>query len=164
MSIRIRCLALLTVLAVTVQAQDWWEGFAPWGVDGRVYTVTVHGGDLYAAGDFWRAGGEECHNVARWDGVRWRPVGGGTNALVNVLLSTETALLMGGHFTEVDGVPALRAAKREGGFWYQLGDGFDDAVQDMIMMDATLVAGGHFDASGGAVSYTHLTLPTTPYV
>jgi len=132
--------------------ESWWEGFAPWGVDGRVYTLAVHGGDLFVAGEFVEAGGETCHNVARWDGVRWRPVGAGTDGLVNVLLPLETALMMGGHFTEVDGVPALRTAKYQGGFWYQLGDGFNDAVQDMVMQDATLVACGHFDESGSVAT------------
>ncbi len=150
--ILVAAIALLAASPSRAGDEDWWEGFAPWGVEGRVYTAVVHAGDLFVAGDFQWAGGQPCNNVARWDGVRWRPVDGGVDGLVNVLLSTETALLAGGHFTTAGGDPALRAARYEGGAWTQLGDGFDAAVQTLLMKDATLVAGGHFEQSGAVVT------------
>ncbi|MBU2501815.1 T9SS type A sorting domain-containing protein [bacterium] len=128
--------------------ENWWEGFSPWGIEGRVYSVVVHGGQVYAGGSFQTAGGEPAANIARWDGVRWRPVGEGLDGMVNVLISGTSALLAGGVFTQAGGTPAANVARFEGGFWYPLGNGLDAQVQDLYFEDGTLVACGHFDQSG----------------
>src|SRR5690606_37775835 len=62
---------------------------APPGRSPTVRAMAVYddgrGPALYVAGTFNSAGGKECWNIARWDGVEWEPVGPGLATTVNAL-------------------------------------------------------------------------------
>ena len=68
-----------------------------------VHTLAVHDGQLYAAGSFTKGNTTTINQVARWDGVRWEPVGSGvmgadvSEALA--LASYHGELCVGGNFS-----------------------------------------------------------------
>jgi len=94
-----------------------------------VIALTVHddgtGASLYAGGNFLTAGGVTSNSVAKWDGTRWSPLGGGMAgghpffgpyvfALVSfddVTVPELNGLYAGGWFSAAGGVPADNIAK-----------------------------------------------------
>lgn len=75
------------------------------------------GPQLVAGGTFGASGGQSATNIARWDGIAWKPYGSGPNAGVQALtawdegLSLGESLFAGGFFTSVGGVAANRIAR-----------------------------------------------------
>jgi hypothetical protein len=137
-----------------------WSGLGA-GVDGEVLDLEVHddgtGAALYAAGNFFNAGGTAARGLARWNGSAWSAVGGSLNGGANALTSfddgTGVALYVGGQFTLAGGVPAMRVAKWAGGAWTALGAGMNNTVTCLAVFDAGLgpriVAGGLFTSADG---------------
>ena len=48
---------------------------------GEVFAMLGVGSDLYVTGQFETAGGVAAANIARWDGARWSPLGGGIQGI-----------------------------------------------------------------------------------
>jgi len=120
--------------------------------------ASVEGPDgmWYVGGAFEKADGFTVNNVARWDGLAWRPLGGGMNGTVRSLVfDAHGVLYAGGDFTKAGGVDALRVAKWDGVQWQPLGAGMNDTVHDLVMApDGSLCAGGKFTTAGGRdISY-----------
>ncbi|NTW50251.1 MAG: hypothetical protein HGB19_11095, partial [Chlorobiales bacterium] len=44
-----------------------------------VYAIAVSGSDAYVGGAFTMAGGVTVNHIAKWDGIRWLPLGLGLN-------------------------------------------------------------------------------------
>ncbi|MBI5363513.1 MAG: hypothetical protein HZA53_10075 [Planctomycetes bacterium] len=120
------------------------------------------GPQFFAGGSFTQAGGVLGGNIARWDGTRWQPMGGGiewpgsTVSGVYALLGFDegagTALYAGGLFTQAGGATAYDLARWNGTNWSALGNGFDDEVRALVAHDdgtgAELYAGGRFRYEG----------------
>ncbi len=67
--------------------------------DGTVNARAVSGTDVYAVGYFTAAGGVTAHNIAKWDGYAWSPLGSGVevwNATAIAVLGTD--VIVGGHY------------------------------------------------------------------
>jgi len=100
---------------------------APAGRSATVNALAVYddgrGPALYVAGSFNSAGGKECWNIARWDGVEWEPVGPGLATTVESLCVFDEdgpgpkppALFAGGQFSRVRG--GERGSMRGIGRW-----------------------------------------------
>ena len=89
---------------------------------------------LVAGGLFSQAGGYPASNIARWNGVDWRPLGSGFSGApgggqVNDLAvwddGSGPALHAAGDFTVASGISARRIAKWDGSSWVPLGTGLD---------------------------------------
>ena len=85
---------------------------------------------LYAGGDFTTAGGIEASHIAKWDGVKWSPVGGGTEGVYNSVRAllvhndgSGPALYAGGSFASAGGVTVNGIARWNGSEWSALGAG-----------------------------------------
>ena len=115
-------------------------------------------GDVYAGGQFNRAGGNPAYHVARWDGGTWHSLGiaGGLNSGVRAINISPDGLsvYVGGAFTDEFGATAdnfLRVAVYDvtTNRFEALGDGFDDEVYSVILSESGLLyAGGDFTLSG----------------
>lgn len=106
-----------------------------------VSAVSVLGGELIAAGGFTRIGGEEIANVARWDGVMWRPMGAGlSGGRVLALAQHDGELVAGGTFTASGGETAAYAARWTGENWGPLGGGPPFPVRQLASADGLLYA------------------------
>jgi hypothetical protein len=116
---------------------------------------------LYAGGWFAYIDGQWCKYIARWDGVRWWPVGGGMNDFVIELTvwdpddaGPETPLLIAaGTFREAGGLTAEHIASWNGKKWGALGGGVNGPVNGLAVFGANvLYAGGDFTTAGGSPS------------
>ena len=114
----------------------------------NVYALTVHDGELIAAGAFTSIGGVAANQIAAWDGIQWRSLGDGLDATVYALQSFGDDLYVAGRFTTAGGVPAERVARWDGSAWHALGDGLDNYVWALASFQGEIYAGGWFTASG----------------
>ena len=120
-------------------------------------------GDVFAGGDFTRAGGGDANRVARWNGSGWSSLGtglaNGTNAQVNALaVAANGDVYAGGFFNQAGGVLANGVARWNGSAWGSLGtgaaNGFITGVVYALAMASTgdVYAGGNFSYAGGVVA------------
>ncbi len=77
-----------------------------------VFSLAVHGNDVYAGGLFIKAGGVVVNRIAKWDGTNWSALGSGVNSneyFTNVfaLAVGSGELYAGGTFTTAGGKPSL---------------------------------------------------------
>ncbi|MCH8822292.1 MAG: hypothetical protein IH984_02175 [Planctomycetes bacterium] len=92
---------------------------------------------LYVGGSFTEAGGAEALHVAKWNGLEWSPVGGGTDDAVNNLAVFDAgsgegpALYATGIFLHAGGVSAQTIARWDGKEWSQLGGGINGLPQTL---------------------------------
>ncbi len=89
---------------------------------GTVHAVTAYNGELIAGGDFYTAGGVSCHNIARWDGNVWQPLGLGLydpyhGSNVSALTVYAGDLIAGGGFSNSGGVECNNIARWDGSVW-----------------------------------------------
>jgi trimeric autotransporter adhesin len=153
---------------VTVNKIARWDGVS-WsalgsGMSGGLFDTNVQAlallpnGDLVAGGNFSAAGGVVAHNIARWDGLNWSPLGSGVTiaipsppsvAALSVLPNGD--LLAGGAFTTAGGVAANYVARWNGSTWSPVDAGMDRAVRGFLAMpNGDRVASGSFSLAGAA--------------
>lgn len=135
------------------------------GVDGGVAAIALYdsgsGPEVYVGGSFSSSGGVQgTARLARWDGVHWKPVGGGPDASVAAMTTMDDgsgeALFVAGFFSSVGGVAGTsQIARWNGAVWTPLATGISGigGVRCLEEYDAgsgpMLVAGGNFVAAGG---------------
>ena len=165
----------ITAGGVPVNSIAKWDGSEwsalsePSGVTRQVHALTAFddgdGSMLYAAGNFFTAGGVSVNRIAKWDGSAWSalsgPSGVGMNNIVYSLAvfddGSGKVLYAGGPFTTAGGVTVNHIAKWDGTEWSVLsgpsGIGMDSSVVAMAVFDDgtgdALYAGGQFPTAGG---------------
>lgn len=114
----------------------------PLGIPPWAHALCVHddgsGTALFATGRFTHAGGVAANSIARWDGVRWSPLGAGLQwqqpltpglavgegvALLSFDDGSGPALYVTGVFTHAGGVERPMVARWSRGTWSQPGEG-----------------------------------------
>lgn len=149
------CSAGISVTANCPINDRWDAGFTGKGLNGKVSALVVDGsGNLYAGGDFTKAGGVTVNYIARWNGAGWSALGSGMNGPVSALaVDSNSALYAGGAFTRAGGIAVNNIAKWNGSSWSALGSGTNGAV-NALAVDVTgnLYAGGVFTTAGGISS------------
>ena len=93
------------------------------GPDGPVRALAVRGDELFAGGDFHTAGGEKSQGIARWDGHRWRSMGGGVDGSVRAIVVSGKDVYVGGEFARAGGVEVNAIARWDGRSFSPLGSG-----------------------------------------
>lgn len=125
---------------------------------GTVFALAFSGGNLYAAGDFETAGGNEAINIAKWDGQTWSAIGTRENSLstVRALAARGNQLFAAGDFKHNKGVLVNYIAQWDGINWNPMGSGIGgsfERVNCMVMdEDNTLYVGGTFVTAGGVTA------------
>ncbi len=129
-----------------------------------VYALAVDAdGDVYAGGWFNQAGtGENAiavSNLAVWDGSAWSDVGGGAQGGVTVIHLTDSALFVGGTFTQTGSTAVNNIARYDfaDSRWDALGGGVTwdsnyaivNAIECVTGDCSHLYVGGAFDTAGG---------------
>jgi hypothetical protein len=126
------------------------------GLDGSVWALATDGSNVYAGGEFARAGTVAANRIAMWNGSAWSPIGSGllgTSGIwgsVRCLLWNGTDLYAAGNFATAGGSPAANIAKWNGSVWNPLGSGVNATVLALAWDGANLYAGGGFTMAGGA--------------
>ncbi|MES2765955.1 MAG: T9SS type A sorting domain-containing protein [Bacteroidota bacterium] len=124
----------------------------------RVNAIVVDStGDLYAGGDFYKAGGLPAEGIAKWNGTDWSSLGTGVDGQVLVLKIFNGKLFVGGEFINAGGQQVNCIAIWDGSQWQGFGQGmlktgghtFTTSVRDMAMYKGELYAAGVFDYADG---------------
>lgn len=95
---------------------------------------------------------QRIDRIARFDGVRWRPLGKGVDGAVRAVLEWNGSLYVGGHFRVAGGMPASSIARWDGSRWHPVGAGFDGHVHALAVYRGQLHAAGDFGKSGNQVA------------
>jgi trimeric autotransporter adhesin len=113
------------------------------GMNHMVRALTVHNGELIAAGFFTSAGGEAANHVARWNGTAWSPIGSGLpDAMIALTVHN-------GNLIAASGAGVHRW---NGTSWQQLGPTI--SVESLAVYNNELIAGGPFRiVSGGPANH-----------
>jgi len=133
---------------------DKWDGTQWTSVGGGtngyegVNAMTFMGNDLYAGGDFTKAGTDSAKYIAKWDGTHWSPLGSGMDGQVRALLVAGNDLIAGGDFTMAGGSPAHYIARWDGIQWTEFGGGMDNWVRSLTLINGEIYAGGGFTKAG----------------
>lgn len=129
-----------------------------------VYALAVDaGGNVYVGGWFTQAGVDEgavaVSNLAVWNGSAWSDVGGGAQGSVVTLRLTDSALFVGGTFTQTGSTAVNNIARYDfiGSQWDALGGGVTwdsyyaivNAIECINGDCSHLYVGGAFDKAGG---------------
>lgn len=131
------------------------------GADGPIFTMALHGDDLYIGGDFANAGGVAALRVARYNrkSERWSSLGtgiSGSGAFVRALAVTSTGdLYVGGIFEQAGGIPARGIARWNGTAWSAVSGGVDGTTPYVFAlqeMNDDILVGGAFSTAGGLPS------------
>ncbi|MCC6660825.1 MAG: hypothetical protein IT437_08060 [Phycisphaerales bacterium] len=118
---------------------------------------------LHAGGGFFEPF-SSARGVARWDGLFWVPLGGGTDRVVYALREfdddgpgpIQPALYAGGTLTAAGGLPVNRMARWDGSVWSDVGGGVGPPAGSFIAAlevfhdgaGPSLCAGGQFETAG----------------
>jgi len=140
-------------VASVPEDERWDERFSYPGItpNGSAYVVAVQGANVYVGGNIHLAGATPVNYIAKWDGVKWDSLGGGTNGTVYAILIKGSDLYVGGYFTTAGGMAANNIAMWDGATWSALGDGLNNSVAILATMDTLIFAGGGFTMSGDSV-------------
>ncbi len=113
------------------------------------------GGNLYAGGYFFSAGGVPVSGLARWDGTAWSDVGGGVGgpwgfSVSALAFDANGNLYVGGYFTSAGGAPISGLARWDGTAWSAV-SGWEGGGVSALAFDSSgaLYVGGRFDSAGG---------------
>lgn len=145
----------LPVPCIASSNQSWWDGFAPppdgAGMNNHVYDLAVYNGELVAGGAFTQAGANTCgRHIARFNGIRWKRFGCGTDGVVSALLPIGSDLYVGGAFGLAGGAVVKNVARWDGTSWHAVGTELNGQVMALAQYGGELVAGGSFDVSDGS--------------
>jgi hypothetical protein len=108
-------------------------------------------GILYIGGMFYKAGGMNIPDIAKWDGSAWSALGSGLRGRTRALAIDKNAnLYAAGWFDSAGGIPARNIAKWNGSAWSALGNGIYGEISALaIDGKGILYAAGRFDTAGG---------------
>jgi hypothetical protein len=94
----------------------FWDG-ATWTLRGRIpfhpTAVVIHAGFLYAAG-LHSESNTMIPDIARWDGIAWRPLGSGVSYEVLTLWPSGGSLYVGGSFNRAGPYSSVAVARWDG--------------------------------------------------
>ncbi|MEM7053399.1 MAG: hypothetical protein AAF446_02510, partial [Pseudomonadota bacterium] len=131
-------------------------------INSSVLALAVIGTELYVAGDFGLAGGLAANRIAVYDTSQtgdagWSALGSGVNGTVFALTVIDTALHVGGLFTQAGGVAVNRSAVYDTSAtgdagWSALGSGINDFVFALAVVGTNLYIGGVFTQAGGVAA------------
>lgn len=122
-----------------------WESLGAF--DGKVETLEVADGALYAGGSFADVEGIAVTNLARWRAGEWEALHAeGPDGGIDAILVEDDSLCVGGMFTMVGAIETTGAACLVDGVWEARSLPAYGSVTALARdpRDGTLVAGGHF--------------------
>lgn len=127
---------------------------------GGVTVLQDYQGDLYIGGMFYQNNHSKENLIARWDGQKWKSVGGGFgwgygagSEIINAMHVHDGYLYVSGAFQLAGGTPANSIARWDGNEWCGCGSTFDGQVLAMAHYRDTLyVAGGFNHIDGDSIT------------
>jgi hypothetical protein len=122
---------------------------------GIVMAMIPFNGELIIGGFFTNIGGVKANRIARFNGARFAPIGGGFNAgFVGALATLNGKLFAAGSFgSPTNRLPPgvtdpNRVAFWNGSGWQTAGTGLNSTVEALTVYNGKLIAGGWFNITG----------------
>lgn len=116
------------------------------GLNGSVYSIKKHSGDIYIGGKF--TGDYDnlvpANNIIRFDGTDWFSLDNGLNGVVRTLESDGVNLFAGGDFTGSNSTILNHVARWDGSSWNPMATGLNGRVNSLFYKNGSLYAGGEF--------------------
>lgn len=137
------------------------------GMDNVVTTITISrdGTQVFAGGQFERAGQVEAKGIARWDGTRWHAMGDGFQRdpfpTVRRILDTDDGIYAGGLFNASGPVDLANLAYWDGATWSPVSVGTGGQIKNLALLGTDLWVVGDF-ATAGRRSSRHVSAYTLP--
>jgi len=129
------------------------------GVEGTVWSMHTHNGELIVGGSITGAGKQNVNHLARWDGNAWQPFlvqnENGVSDEVFALSTYKGDLIVAGEFETAAGQTVNGIARWDGAQWHSLGtgvNGFNNAVTTLTIYKGDLIAAGSFETAGGQMA------------
>ncbi len=116
-----------------------------------VSALAVSGGDVYAVGEFFTAGGSTAKRIAKWDGSNWSGLSSGPSASATSVAISGSDVYVGGIFKSADPNWAYHIVKWDGSSWTALGSEMNGPVLAVAISDSNVYVGGSFTTAGGGV-------------
>lgn len=118
-------------------------------MNNSVLAIAASESGIYAAGEFTSADDVTYSGrIARWDGVKWKPMGGGMSDRITALAVSGSTVYAAGNFTSANQAPANRIAKWDGVQWTALGLGLNGHAWSLAMSGQDVYVGGDFTSAG----------------
>ena len=146
----------------------WTGGLTGWhevggGTDGAVTSLDIDSaGDLYAGGEFTKAGGSPAPHANKWSGSAWSALGSGVGQAViyeavnALLVDGISRVIVGGRFEEAEDqrVNNLAQWDMSNPAWTGLdgGLGVNNTIDALVSYESTVFAAGGFSTAGAASS------------
>jgi len=149
------CLVPNAIVAGSADENRYWTPGAAFGGEGLVDAIVSVGDEIIFGGRFTSVDGLPYANCVRWNGERWKPVGGAignaTMGLVHSVVVNGDDVFVAGMFDQVSGVwPASNVAHWNGFNWNDMDGGTDRAVRCVARRgNGHIYAGGEFTTAGG---------------
>jgi hypothetical protein len=117
-----------------------------------VQCMEVYNGELFAGGNFSKAGGTYVSGIVKWNDTTWSALGGGIPgpicSYVNALEVYNGDLYVGGSFSiTLAGIPSDDICKWTGSSWLPVDSGLESYVNDMTVYNNELILGGDLFSS-----------------
>ncbi|MBI5863298.1 MAG: hypothetical protein HZB38_02050, partial [Planctomycetes bacterium] len=124
-----------------------WDGAAWQEVPGAPHYIDIEGlvsynGDLIVLGEFREAGGKGVTNIARFGGVNWFAMGGGTNDWVADFASYQAQPVAMGFFKVLDGAESDYIARWDSAAWQPFAPGLLNTPACGLEFQGFFVVGG----------------------
>lgn len=120
------------------------------GVTLRCNAIAISGSDVYVGGFFKviLPQGKSTYHIAKWDGLKWSPLGDGLDHTCMTLAITGNDIYAGGQFKKSGNTDILHVGRWSNQKWSQVGDGFDKPCHSITISGNDIYAGGAFTKSG----------------
>lgn len=129
------------------------------GIQGTTFVVddlVVYRGEVIACGEFPSAGNVPgTANIAAWDGVQWKSLGGGLSAPARALVVRDDKLFVAGSFLQAGAIASKCVASWNGSEWARYDTGMAQGLNALADLDGTLVAAGWAFADSRLLVYRH---------
>lgn len=108
--------------------------------------IATRGNEVFAGGDFVKAGSLEVNHIARWDGAQWNTIGSGPGLISSVsaiaVKPDGSDVYVGGEFYSVPGLSSGGPIVRwDGSVWNSMGR-FSGRVYTILVSGSDVYAGG----------------------
>jgi hypothetical protein len=110
--------------------------------EAQINAMFVFNSQLVTAGRFNKVNGNDCGQIAMWDGSAWNTMDGGMGNYdrVYALNEYDGQLVAAGQFNTASGADCNNIAAWDGDKWIPLGSGLDSSVLDITVYNGELIA------------------------
>jgi len=129
-------------------------GIGSGGLD-HVNDMVIFENELYVAGFFFQASNGPGNNIAKWDGIKWSPLGIGLYPGQGFDLQVfDSNLYVCGQFSSAGGIYAKSIARWDGHNWCGSGSDFDNVIGAIASFnDSLFIVGGFWTIDGDSFSH-----------